>query len=501
MFDDLHAFESLAAASHVLAADAAAGGSTRAKPSASKISASNEAVVLLNRIAPGASRAERSRVAAMGYEAYLEEQLNPAALDDSALDTVISQNLITLVMNRAQLYANARDTGNYSQIAGEFTASYLLRALYSRRQLFESTVGFWSDVLNIQFNGSAQLIVEKSLDDRLVVRPNAFGRFRDLLGASAKSPAMLIYLDNASNGLNGAINENYARELMELHTLGVDGGYSEIDVIDVARCLSGWTLNRANGDFLYQPSYHDNGAKRVLGVNIAAGGGLQDGETVLDLLAAHPSTARYIATRLIRRFVTDSPSAALITAVAQAFSSSNGDTRTMLRAMFLHPAVRSAPASKFKRPQEFIVSLLRVLEATAESNGFRLVAEALQGLAHAPFSWPSPDGYPDTAPYWLNSNATLRRWNYAITTTKGGPRGGWRITWTALLEGVVTLDQLVARVADIVGIGPLSGSALNLWTKSALTLTQRQQITTANRDSTAITLAALMLSGESFQLR
>lgn len=494
MFDDPNALESLAAASHAQAADS--GG-----PASSKVTASNEAVILLNRISPGASRAERSRVAAMGYEAYLEEQLNPAALDDSALDTVISQNLLTLVMNRAQLFATARTAGNYSQIAGDFTVSYLLRALYSRRQLFESTVGFWSDVFNIQFNSSAQLIVEKSLDDRLVVRPNTFGRFRDLLGASAKSPAMLIYLDNASNGLNGSINENYARELMELHTLGVDGGYSETDVIDVARCLSGWSLNRANGDFLYQPTYHDNGAKRVLGVNIAAGGGLQDGETVLDLLARHPSTARYIATRLIRRFVTDTPSTQLVTAVAQAFSSSNGDTRAMLRALFLHPAVRGAPASKFKRPQEFTLSLLRVLEATAESNGFRLLSEALQGLAHAPFSWPSPDGYPDSAPYWLNSNATLRRWNYAINTTRGGARGGWRIAWPTLLEGVTTLEQLIARVADIVGIGPLSGRALNLWTKTALTLTQRQPITTANRDSTAVTLAALMLSGESFQLR
>jgi len=497
MFDDLHVSESLAVSSQALAADAVAGAAAR-----SKVTASNEALILLNRIAPGASRAERTRVAALGYEAYLEEQLNPAALDDSALDTVISQTLFTLVLNRAQLFANARaNGGNYGQIASEFTANFLLRALYSRRQLFESTVGFWSDVLNIQLNANAQLIVEKSLDDRLVVRPHAFGRFRDLLGASAKSPAMLIYLDNASNGLNGSINENYARELMELHTLGVDGGYSETDVIDVARCLSGWSLNRTTGDFLFQPTYHDSGAKRVLGVNIAAGGGLQDGETVLDLLASHPSTARYIATRLIRRFVTDTPDSELITAVAQAFSSSSGDTRTMLRAMFLHPAVRGAPASKFKRPQEFTLSMLRVLEATAESNGFRLLAEALRGLAHTPFSWPSPDGYPDSAPYWLNSNATLLRWNYAINTTKGGARGGWRIAWTTLLEGVTTLEQLIPRVADIVGIGPLSGSALSLWTKSALTLTQRQQITTANRDSTAITLAALMLSGESFQLR
>ncbi|MGQ0799869.1 MAG: DUF1800 domain-containing protein [Pseudomarimonas sp.] len=492
---DLHGLESLSAIEFRPDVEPAA-------PAIRKAAVTNETLTLLNRIAPGASRAERARVAALGYEAYLEEQLNPAALDDSAVDTYVAQNLTTLVMNRAQLYAQARlNNNNFSQIAGEFTGNYLLRALYSRRQLFESMVGFWSDVLNIQLNFSAQLVVEKALDDRAVVRTHAFGRFRDLIGASAKSPAMLIYLDNASNGLNGSINENYARELMELHTLGVDGGFSESDVIDVARCLSGWTLNRVNGDFMFQPSYHDNGSKLVLGVDIAAGGGLQDGETVLDLLAAHPSTARFIATRLIRRFVTDTPSAELITAVAQAFSSSNGDIKSMLRALFLHPSVRSAPAAKFKRPQEFTLSLLRVLEATAETNGFRVLAETLLALGHSAFTWPSPDGYPDSAPYWLNTDATLKRWNYAINITRGGQRAGWRVAWSTLLSGVDTLDQLVVRVADIVGIGPLSGGAASLWFKTAQTVTGRQPLTTATRDSTAATLAALMLSGESFQLR
>jgi uncharacterized protein (DUF1800 family) len=458
------------------------------------------AVALLQRIAAGASRAERARVEALGYEAYIEEQLAPEALDDAPLEAVIAQNLPSIRMSRAELYAMVRaNNGAFGQIAGELVVAKLLRSLYSRRQLFEAMVEFWSDVLNIQVN-SAQLVVQKVIDDREVPRVHALGRFRDLLGASARSPAMLLYLDNASNGREG-INENYARELMELHTLGVDGGYTEADVVDVARALSGWSVNQMSGEFLFRPTWHDAGAKRVLGVDIAAGGGQQDGEQVLDILAAHPSTARHIATRLIRRFVSDRPSATLVAELAAAFSSSDGDIRTLLRALFLHPEVRQAPAAKLKRPQEFVLSVLRVLEATPAANGIRVMLEALNSLAHVPFQWPAPNGYPDSTPYWLNSNAMLKRWNYAIDTARGGQRGGWTVPWDALLAGVETHQQLVERSADIVGIAPLSSASAGLWLKSLLTLAAGQPLTPATRNGTAATLAALMLGSEAFQLR
>ncbi len=464
-----------------------------------KASDADQAVRLLLRIAPGASRAERARVAALGYEAYLEEQLNPAAIDDSPVESFIAQNLLTVAMGRAELAAVGREQGGFGRIAGELQIATLLRQLYSRRPLYQALVEFWSDVLNIQVN-SAQLVVQKVIDDRDVARRHALGRFRDLIGASAKSPAMLLYLDNASNGQNG-INENYARELMELHTLGVDGGYTEADVVDVARSLSGWSINRVTADFLFYPNFHDTGAKRVLGTDIPAGGGIGDGETVLDILAAHPSTGRHLATRLAKRFASDRPPAALVNDVAAAFNGSGGDITTMVRTLFLHPTLRDLPASKFKRPQEFILSTLRVLEASADANGLRVVLEALNGLGHVPYQWPAPNGYPDTQPYWLNSNAMLKRWNYAITITRGGQRGGWRVPWDSLLAGVTTLDQLVTRLAEVVGIAPLSSSGYGLWLKTALTITERQPLSDGNRNAVAATLAALMLGGEAFQLR
>lgn len=468
-------------------------------PASGKSSRDDEAIRLLKRIAAGASRAERARVAAMGYEAYLEEQLQPAVLDDGPLDAFIAQFLPTLLMSRTQIGALVREPAGVGQVARELQVGALLRPLYSRRQLLESLVVFWSDVLNIQAN-SAQLVVYKAFDDREVVRPFALGRFRDLLGASARSPAMLIYLDNASNGRAG-INENYSRELMELHTLGVDGGYSEQDVVEVARCLSGWGVNGATASFLFRPAWHDDGAKRVLGVDIPAGGGMRDGEIVLDILAAHPSTARHIATRLIRRYISDRPPQALVDAVAQAFIASGGDIRATVRALFLHPLARQAPASKFKRPQEFALSALRSLEAQLDSSGARVLLEALNRLAHLPFQWPAPNGYPDVAPYWLNSNAMLQRWNFAADITRGPGRAGWRIPWASLLAGVDRLDPLVERVADIVGIAPLGGGSRSLWSKTALTLTAGQPLVPGNRDAVAATLAALMIGGESFQLR
>ncbi len=465
-------------------------------PVRAKASDAEQAVLLLNRIAPGAFFSERERVAALGLEAYLEEQLAPEAIDDSAIDAVIAQALPTLAMSRAELLARGREMGGPQAIGRELVVAQLLRSLYSRRPLLEAMVGFWSDVLNIQ-SSSAILAIYKALDDREVVRAHALGRFRDLLGASAKSPAMLVYLDNASNGRSG-INENYARELMELHTLGVDGGYGEDDVVDVARALSGWSIHPTFHVFQFRPSWHDTGAKRVLGVDLPAGRGIEDGEQVLDILAAHPSTARHLATRLVRRFFADRPSAALVDAAAQAFLGSGGDIRAMLRALFRHPAAREAAPAKFKRPQEYVLSAMRVIGAQLEGNGVRVLLETLTRLAHVPFQWPAPNGYPDAAGYWLNSNAMLNRWNFAFDLTR--PGGAFRIQWDALLQGVTTLPALVERLAALIGLAPLSGGARSLWLKTAMQL-GGGQFSTANRNAVAGTLAALMLGSDVFQRR
>src|SRR5262249_11611084 len=193
----------------------------------------------------------------------------------------------------------------------EITRHTLLRAVYSRRQLFEVMVGFWTDHLNINLE-KGDCIYLKPADDRLVIRTHALGRFRDLIRASATSPAMLVYLDGKENkkaGPNDIPNENYARELLELHTLGVHGGYTQKDVLEVARCLTGWRLRTKwrKGTVYFDPHWHDNGEKSVLGHGIPAGGGPADLEQVIDMVCRHPSTARYVATKLVRRFVSEEP--------------------------------------------------------------------------------------------------------------------------------------------------------------------------------------------------
>ena len=214
----------------------------------------------------------------------------------------------------------------------ELQQARVLRAVYSQRQLYELMVDFWSNHFNIFAAKGADRWLTTSYD-RDTIRPHALGKFRDLLLATARSPAMLFYLDNwlsvspdagmrmPANARRRGLNENYGRELMELHTLGVDGGYSQQDVREVARCFTGWTIVRPRGDAEYQfePRLHDAGAKTVLGTHIAAGGGVEDGIKVIDLLARHPATAKFIAGKLVRRFVADEPPAALVNRVADTF--------------------------------------------------------------------------------------------------------------------------------------------------------------------------------------
>src|SRR5436189_4360223 len=237
---------------------------------------------------------------------------------------------------------------NPQMVVTELQRAKLLRAVYSDRQLYELMVDFWENHFSIFANKDDDRFLLTGFD-RETIRPFAMGRFRDLLGATAHSPAMLFYLDNWRSsvprpypargdkpaGTDGGLNENYARELMELHTLGVDGGYTQKDVQEVARCFSGWTIQKPNeqGLFLYRPGLHDDGEKVVLGQKILAGGGVADGERVLDILLHHPATARFIATKLVRRFVSDEPPPALVERVAATFRATEGDIKAMLRAL------------------------------------------------------------------------------------------------------------------------------------------------------------------------
>ena len=406
-----------------------AAGAVQAKNAAvkdpgSRVPASNEIWTLLSRTTYGPTQQEFSGASAAGYEAWVEYQLAPEAIDISALETQIATAFPTLGQTTGQILAAVQAGGNQLLAATQLTAATLLRQVYSPRQLFEVMVEFWSNHFNVFIlDGNARYF--KTVDDREVIRRHAMGKFGDLLRASARSPAMLFYLDNFLNVASGP-QENYARELLELHTMGVDGGYTEDDVKAVARAFTGWTFTPyrpQNGFndvvFTFNRAVHDLGPKRVLGVDLPAGRGIEDGEQVLDILASHPSTARFIATKLVRRFVSDAPPASLVDRVAATYRDTGGDIRSMLRTILLSSEFRTSGDRKVKRPVEYVVSTLRVSGATLSGNWTRAVTDTIATLGQSYFQWAAPNGYPDVGGYWISSAAMLSRWNHALALGNG----------------------------------------------------------------------------------
>ena len=352
-------------------------------------------------------------------------------------------------------------------LTGELQMSRILRAVYSERQLQEVMVDFWTNHFNVFAAKGADRWLLTSYD-RDTIRPHTLGKFYDLLLADAQSPAMLFYLDNFQSVSPNAqlpqqrpgtargplavlmsnnpqqqrpqqqqqrprgINENYARELMELHTLGVDGGYTQKDVQEVARCFTGWTILQPRGGgaaaaavmgrdtrdsagkFIFRPFVHDNGEKIVLGHKIPAGGGIKDGLMVLDIVAHHPSTAKFIATKLVRRFVSDDPPPALVDRVAQTFIKTDGDIREVLKAIFFSPEFNSADAyrAKVKRPFELAVSAVRTLGA--DTNGGPQFHQWIARMGQPLYGFQTPNGYSDVAENWVNTGALLERMNFAL---------------------------------------------------------------------------------------
>ncbi|CAN5576744.1 DUF1800 domain-containing protein [soil metagenome] len=348
----------------------------------------------------------------LGRLKWLDEQLSFEKIDDRSCD-LRARRFETLWLDTGTCYEYKKPV-----LRDELVRHMLLRAIYSKRQLYEVMVGFWSDHLNIDV-GKGDAIYAKATDDRSVVRKYAFGRFQDLIAASAKSAAMLIYLDGNENrsaahptALN-IPNENYARELLELHTMGVDGGYSQKDVCEVARCLTGWRIHTPwqRGKIYFVSAEHDDGVKVVLGKTIAAGGGEKDLDSVLNIVCQHPSTASHIATKLLQHFVAEEPPKAMVSRVATVFTNSGGDIRTVVRAIFTDEQFDHFAANKIKRPFHFIVSSLRSL--AADTYAHASLTEYLNRMGHAPFQYPTPDGYPDQSYYWLST--LLWRWNFALS--------------------------------------------------------------------------------------
>jgi uncharacterized protein (DUF1800 family) len=378
---------------------------------------------------------------------------------------------------------------NPQMVITELQRAKLLRAVYSDRQLYELMVDFWENHFSIFANKDDDRYLVTGFD-RETIRPFALARFRDLLGATAHSPAMLFYLDNWRSsvprpypakgdkpaGVDGGLNENYARELMELHTLGVDGGYTQKDVQEVARCFSGWTIQKPNeqGLFLYRPGLHDDGDKVVLGHKILSGGGIADGERVLDILATHPSTAKFIATKLARRFISDDPPQSVIDRAAAVFLKTDGSIRETLRAVITSPEFFSTAAyrAKVRSPFEYVAAALRV--TSAETDGDRPVLDFIGRMGQPLFGRITPDGYADRADQWLSSGAMVARLNFAASLAMNRMRGT-TLDFSKLLPGVdqANKDAAAARLTSLTTRDELSDStraAIKTSTTEALTI-------------------------------
>jgi len=378
-------------------------------------------VHLLNRITYGVRAEELATARSMGNDAYVQFQLGLLPTVDAALTSYLNGALPTLNWTQQQILIDGQLPGRQQVAAQELIAATMLRQFYSARQLYEKMVEFWSDHFNVHLQDGA-IRYYKPIEDRDAIRPNALGKFRDILGASAKSPAMLLFLDNASN-VASAPNENYSRELMELHTLGVDGGYTEADVRAVARAFTGWTIARSptdpNNYFTFRASLHDSAPKTVLGQALAAGRGLEDGEQVLDILAAHPSTAKFVSTKLARRFVSDAPPVSLINKLSANFLASGGDIKQLLTTLFSSEEFKASYDQKLKRPIEYVASSVRALVPFTFDTLIRTVSDRLGTLGQQHFNWAPPNGYPDVAAYWLSTTGLLGRWTYAFNLADG----------------------------------------------------------------------------------
>jgi uncharacterized protein (DUF1800 family) len=405
---------------------------------------------LLNRLTYGPtpfSRGEAMRLAEdrdKRIEAFVERQLHPGEIEDIACERSV-RRLETLRLPVGELFEYKAD-----YLLEELTRSTVLRATYSNRQLQEVMVEFWTDHFNIDSSkGDCRWL--KTWDDREVIRRHGLGNFRDLLEASAMSPAMLWYLDGRANRVSSPEdkpNENYARELLELHTLGVDGGYTQRDVMEVARCLSGWTVRSdewfGQGEIRFVSEWHDNTEKEVLGQRISAGGGPGDLNRVLDLVASHPSTARHIATKLCRKFISDAPPAGAVDRVAKVFRDTQGEIASCLRTLFASQEFLDARGAKFKRPFRFLVSSLRAVGA--ESEGSPGLYDYLLRMGHAPFQYPTPDGYPEESSPWMGT--LLWRWKFAVALCENRV-SGVRVNFDRVPELFPSQEEFAAHVLGV----------------------------------------------------
>ncbi len=399
---------------------------------------------VINRLSFGATPGDVEKVRKIGIDKYIQQQLTPKSIPEP--QTLQNQSQLEMRLTPAQLYSQysvdrlpkptpemRKERRKKQRLIGEQAIkARLLRATQSDRQLQEVMVDFWYNHFNVyQDKGLTSLWV--GAYEQQAIRPHVFGKFRDLLGATARHPAMLFYLDNWQNtapnnrpkGRFKGLNENYARELMELHTLGVDGGYTQEDVITLAKIFTGWGFRRPspkleNGyDFYFNSQRHDSTHKIFLGQQIK-GSGIAEGEQALDILVKHPATARHISYKLAQYFVADEPPKSLVDKLAKRFLTTDGDIRSVLETLFQSSEFWDAKyySTKFKTPYQYVISSLRATETPI--NDFPRINSILHRMGMPLYGNPSPDGYKNTQEAWLNPNGMNWRLSFATTIGTGG---------------------------------------------------------------------------------
>jgi uncharacterized protein (DUF1800 family) len=500
------------------------------------------AVHVLQRLAYGPSPRDLAEVRRLGVEGWVESQLQPSKDLPPALVAKL-QALPTLTLSMEQLTEDyprppkemppeeRRETGP-ARIQMELATAKVLRAVESPHQLEEVLVDFWFNHFNVSVEkGAVKWMV--TAYERDALRAHVFGNFRELLGATAHHPAMLFYLDNWRSTREGlteeelrhprrfrrgepvamdddedeeakpklGLNENYARELLELHTLGVDGGYTQDDVREVARCFTGWSIRKPRQEpaFVYRPVAHDTAEKRVLGQRIAGGGQREDGERVLDLLASHPATAHHLALKLARRFVSDDPPPELVERVAKAFLDSKGDLPTVYRALFQSPEFWAPPAraAKVKTPFEYVVSALRATGAEVDVRP-RLLRH-LASMGEPLYRASAPTGFPEVAGPWVNSGALVARLNFGLELVSGRLPGARVSLDTLALPQAPTAEGWV----EVLGRA-LLGTAPSAETRATIlaALSKKKEAASAEGEAGPVDIpliAGLLLGSPEFQ--
>lgn len=462
----------------------------------------------LNRLGFGPRPGDVETVLDRGIEDYISDQLEPRP--DSALATRLAALPVasTLGMSTTQVLVQYADSGNQTAAIQSYLdnmqSAKLIRSVHSANQLEEALADFWFNHFNVNINDG---FVRYSLQsyERDAIRPNVLGKFETLLGATAAHPAMLYYLDNylsqVGRTVNGVLvqglNENYGREILELHTVGVDAGYKQADVYEAARAFTGWGIDNLNrgGNFVYTAARHDTGSKNVFGLALAAGGQKDDGDRLVKYLATHPSTARFVSTKLARRFVSDTPPSSLIDRMADAWLATDGDIRSVMRAMIGSPEFWSEAFSttgKPKTPYEYVVSSVRAVggEVTSAVRG---ITTYLSQMGQPLYQCIPPTGYADAGADWLNPSSQIYRMNFALDLAQGLVNGVTVNVRNFAVGADMASPASVAKAANAAVFGGTIGSA---------TLDAASKVDTRiTSPSSAVRVSALLLAGPESQVR